>query len=182
MEFLLSMQGNSLTPMIIAEEVLTILTGIFVYTKSDLFVRKILQNWTRFESLITTCFKENNLAAVSSLFQLLKTVFSFFLFHHAQLISTSDSTLLLQSSLFLNFIYHFWQLTSSRFEVLAQASERQNEPVPTAVQTRQLAVASERLDMSLSNIYEVLVSIYIRLMKLKYVSGGGSVLIIRMRP
>lgn len=75
MEFLLSMQGNSLTPMIIAEEVLTILTGIFVYTKSDLFVRKILQNWTRFESLITTCFKENNLAAVSSLFQLLKTVF-----------------------------------------------------------------------------------------------------------
>lgn len=82
----------------------------------------------------------------------------------------------------MNFINHFWQLTSSRFEVLAQSSERQNEPVPTAVQTRQLAVASERLDMSLSNIYEVLVSIYIRLMKLKYVSGGGGVLIIRMRP
>lgn len=77
---------------------------------------------------------------------------------------------------------HFWQLTSSRFEVLVQSSERQNEPVPAAVQSRQLAVASERLDMSLSNIYEVLVSIYIRLMKLKYVSGGESVLTLRMRP
>ena len=182
MEFLLSVQGNSLSPMIIADEVLTILSGIFVYTKSDLFVRKILQNWTRFESLVTTCFKENNLAAVSSIFQFLKMVFSFFFFRHAQLISTSDSTLLLQSPLFLNFIKHFWQLVSSRFEVLVQSSERQNEPVPAAVQSRQLAVASERLDMSLSNVYEVLISIYIRLMKLKYVSGGESVLIVRMRP
>lgn len=82
----------------------------------------------------------------------------------------------------MNFIKHFWQLISSRFEVLAQSSERQNEPVPAAVQSRQLAVASERLDMSLSNVFEVLVSIYIRLMKLKYVSGGESVLTIRMRP
>ena len=49
------------------------------------------------------------------------------------------------------------------------------------MQSRQLAVASERLDMSLSNIYEVLVSIYIRLMKLKYVRVAESVLITRIR-
>lgn len=35
--------------------------------------------------------------------------------------------------------------------------------------------------MSLSNIYEVLVSIYIRLMKLKYVRVAESVLISRIR-
>ena len=75
------MQGNSLTPMLIADEVLSILSGIFLYTKSDLFVMKLLQNWTRFESITTTCYKENNLAATSSIFQLLNVVSPPFLSH-----------------------------------------------------------------------------------------------------
>lgn len=76
MEFLLSTQGTSAAPMMTTDEVLAVLSGIFAYSKSDLFVMKLLQNWARFESLTTTCFKENNIACVAAIFQILDMVFS----------------------------------------------------------------------------------------------------------
>lgn len=74
----------------------------------------------------------------------------------------------------MNFLSTFWRLISARFEAFAQSKEQQTEPVSIQVQTRQHAMASERLDMNLSNIYEVLISFYIRLMKLNYVGGWPS--------
>lgn len=76
MEFLLSTQGNPLVPLITTDEVITVLTGIFLYAGSDLFVKKLLQNWTRFESLVTSYSQKNNLSCVATMFQLLGMVSS----------------------------------------------------------------------------------------------------------
>lgn len=88
--------------------------------------------------------------------------------------SASNSELLLQNQAVLSFLNRFWLFVSERFEALSQTKERQNDSFRSSAQPHQLAAASKQLDMNLSNIFEVLVSIYIRLMNLNYVSYAKS--------